>query len=179
MERGHLCPQSLRKQAQLRSRFALMRARMPALHQTPLALSARLSNTCARSREDESMKFFVSLLIVAIALSISVSGQKTKPCATTQTQAEMNICWGNEYKKADAKLNQTYQQLAAMLDDEQKTQLKNAENAWIKYKDADCEFAADQYKGGSIRPMIAAICLADVTNNRTTELKNQIKDRNQ
>jgi uncharacterized protein YecT (DUF1311 family) len=66
-----------------------------------------------------------------------------------------------------------------MLDDDEKAQLKNAENAWLKYRDTNCEFVADQYKGGSIRPMIAAICLADVTNNRTAELKNQIKDRNQ
>ena len=124
------------------------------------------------------MKLLIGLLVVLIGVSVSVSGQKTKPCAGAMTQTDMNICWGNEYKKADAKLNQTYQQLAAMLDDDGKAQLKNAENAWLKYRDTNCEFVADQYKGGSIRPMIAAICLADVTSNRTTELKNQIKDRN-
>ena len=127
------------------------------------------------------MKLFISVLIALFVMSVSVPGQKQKPkpCEDAQTQADMNICWGNEYKKADASLNKTYQQLAAMLDDEQKAQLKTAETAWLKYRDTNCEFVADQYKGGSIRPMIAAICLADVTNNRTTELKNQIKDRNQ
>jgi uncharacterized protein YecT (DUF1311 family) len=125
------------------------------------------------------MKLLFGLLVILIGVSISVSGQKTKPCADAITQADMNICWGNEYKKADAALNKTYQQLAAKLDDDEKAQLKNAETAWLKYRDANCEFVADQYKGGSIRPMIAAICLADVTNNRTAELKNQIKDRDQ
>jgi uncharacterized protein YecT (DUF1311 family) len=125
------------------------------------------------------MKLFISLLIALFGMSVSVSAQKQKPkpCEDAQTQADMNICWGNEYKKADAKLNQTYQQLAAMLDDDENTQLKNAENAWLKYRDTNCEFVADQYKGGSIRPMIDAICLADVTNNRTVELKDQIKAR--
>jgi uncharacterized protein YecT (DUF1311 family) len=127
------------------------------------------------------MKLLVNSLIAFAVMSVSVSAQKPKPkpCAAAQTQADMNICWGNEYKKADAKLNQTYQQLATMLDENEKAQLKTAEGAWLKYRDTDCEFVADQYKGGSIRPMIAAICLADVTNNRTTELKTQIKDRNQ
>ena len=127
------------------------------------------------------MKLFVILLIAFAAMSITVSGQKQKPkpCEDAQTQADMNICWGNEYKKADAALNKTYQELTTMLEDEEKAQLKAAENAWLKYRDANCEFVADQYKGGSIRPMIAAICLADVTSNRTTELKNQIKDRKQ
>ena len=127
------------------------------------------------------MKPFVGLLTALVLMSVTISAQKQKPkpCEDAQSQADMNICWGNEYKKADASLNKTYQQLTAMLDEEQKTQLKTAETAWLKYRDTHCEFVADQYKGGSIRPMIAAICLADVTNNRTTELKSQIKDRNQ
>ena len=91
----------------------------------------------------------------------------------------MNDCWGREYRAADTVLNQVYRQLVSMLDDEEKSQLKEAQTAWLKYRDSNCEFVADQYKGGTIRPMIYAICLADVTNNRTTELKNQIKDRNQ
>jgi uncharacterized protein YecT (DUF1311 family) len=30
-----------------------------------------------------------------------------------------------------------------------------------------------------MRPMIYAMCMADMTTNRTTELKHQIEDRNQ
>jgi uncharacterized protein YecT (DUF1311 family) len=127
------------------------------------------------------MKLVVSISVLLVLAGSPAAGQKQKPkpCEDAMTQTDMNICWGNEYKKADASLNKTYQELVAMLDEEQKTQLKTAETAWIKYRDTHCEFVADQYKGGSIRPMIAAICLADVTGNRTTELKNQIKDRKQ
>ena len=127
------------------------------------------------------MKIFMGLLIGLVFTSATIVGQKQKPkpCEDAQTQTDMNICWGNEYKKADAALNQTYQKLAAMLNDDEKVQLKTAENAWLKYRDANCDFVADQYKGGTMRPMIAAICLTDVTNNRTAELKSQIKDRNQ
>jgi uncharacterized protein YecT (DUF1311 family) len=103
---------------------------------------------------------------------------KTDPCAKADNQADMNNCWGKQYKAADVKLNQVYRQFVSMLDDEEKLQLKEAQTAWLKYRDANCEFAADRYKGGSMRPMAHAICLADVTQNRTTELKTQIKDRN-
>jgi uncharacterized protein YecT (DUF1311 family) len=128
------------------------------------------------------MRFLVVCKLLILVILVSAHGQepkKNEPCADAQSQADMNICWGKEYKAADATLNQVYRQLFAKLDDEQKAQLKNAQNAWLKYRDANCEFVADQYKGGSMRPMIAAICLADVTHNRTTELKNQIKDRDQ
>ncbi len=127
------------------------------------------------------MKVVLSIFaLLAIVGSYAVGQkQKPKPCADAMTQADMNICWGNEYKKADAVLNKTYQELAAMLDQEEKAQLKSAQTAWLKYRDTNCDFVADQYKGGSMRPMIAAICLADVTQNRTKELKTQLQDRNQ
>ena len=89
----------------------------------------------------------------------------------------MNDCWGREYKAADATLNQVYRQLVSKLDDQEKAQLKEAESAWLKYRDANCEFVADQYKGGTMRPMAHAICLTDMTKNRTAELRIQIEER--
>ena len=120
------------------------------------------------------------LLFLLTGFSALAQAQKqSETCADAQSQAEMTICWGNQYKAADAKLNQVYRQFTAKLDDEEKTQLKTAQTAWLKYRDANCEFVADQYKGGTIRPMIAAICLADVTDNRTRELIAQMKERDQ
>lgn len=125
------------------------------------------------------MKSTIFLLLILVFAAGSGFGQETKkfPCSDANTQTEMNICAGKEYKAADATLNRVYQQLVAKLDSEEKAQLKEAQTAWIKYRDANCAFVGDQYKGGSIRPMIYGLCLADVTQNRTVELKAQIKDR--
>jgi uncharacterized protein YecT (DUF1311 family) len=103
--------------------------------------------------------------------------RKKDPCADAQSQAEMNICWGKEYKAADARLNSAYREFMSKLNEEETAQLKNAQLAWLKYRDANCEFVADQFKRGSMRPMIAAMCLADVTDTRAKELKSQMKDR--
>ena len=123
------------------------------------------------------MKFAIVMLFLFFVGSALGQGQKP-PCSDFDTQTEMNICAGKEYKAADASLNRVYQQLARTLEPEEKSQLKAAQTAWIKYRDTNCEFVADQYKGGSIRPMIYGLCLADVTRNRTSELKTQIADRN-
>ena len=117
------------------------------------------------------------LLLILCATILSQNQEKKDPCADAQSQAEMNMCWGKEYKAADAKMNKTYQDFMSKLDESERMQLKNAQLAWLKYRDANCDFVADQYKGGTMRPMIAAICLADVTNARVNELKSQIKDR--
>ena len=118
-------------------------------------------------------------MLMVFGVAFGQKQKKSEPCSEAQTQADMNMCWGSQYKAADATLNQVYRQLMGKLDDEQKNQLKAVESAWLKYRDANCEFVGDQYKGGTMRPMIEAICLADVTKNRTTELRNQIKDRDQ
>ena len=64
-----------------------------------------------------------------------------------------------------------------MLNDEEKSQLKTAQTAWLEYRDSNCEFVGDEFKGGSMRPLIYASCLADMTRKRTIELRNQIKER--
>jgi len=120
---------------------------------------------------------FVIFLFSSGAITFGQEQKKPEPCADAQSQAEMNICWGKEYKAADAQLNVAYREFMSKLNPEETAQLKTAQLAWLKYRDANCEFVADQYKGGSMRPMIAAICLADVTNARTSELFAQMKER--
>ena len=118
------------------------------------------------------------LLVVTSGLAFSQKKRATDPCANPQTQFEMNQCAGKDYKAADAALNQVYQRLLTMLDDEEQAQLKEAQTAWIKYRDLNCDFVGDQFKGGTMRPMVYANCLADMTRKRTTELRTQIKERN-
>lgn len=127
----------------------------------------------------KSATFLVLLCLLAAGYTFGQGTKKSDPCAKAQSQAELNDCWGKEYRAADVILNQVYRQLVSILDDEEKSQLKEAQMAWLKYRDANCEFVADQYKGGTIRPMIHAVCLGNMTQNRTTELRDQIKDRSQ
>src|SRR6267142_6098888 len=127
------------------------------------------------------MKFitaFFLLILLAIGPTFAQRTKKADPCARAISQADMNNCWGKEYKAADITLNQVYRQLVGILDEEEKAQLKEAQTAWLKYRDTNCDFVSGMYKGGSMRPMVHAICLADVTRNRTTELRTQIKERN-
>ena len=126
------------------------------------------------------MQPIIAVALLLIAAAGFTSGQRKKnpdPCANPQTQFEMNQCAARDYRAADAVLNQTYQRLVAMLNDEEKSQLKTAQTAWLEYRDSNCEFVGDEFKGGSMRPLIYASCLADMTRKRTIELRNQIKER--
>lgn len=132
-------------------------------------------------RQMKSVKRPIILILALLLSSISIAGQKPKddPCPNAETQSELNQCAGKAYRAADGELNQVYRKLVATLDAEEKAQLKVAQTAWLKYRDAHCEFVGDVYKGGTMRPMVHAFCLADVTRNRTTELKDEIENRDQ
>ena len=103
---------------------------------------------------------------------------KKDPCNNAQTQVEMNECQAREYKKADAALNAVYKQLMAKIEDEgERTALKNAQLAWIKFRDSDCEFESYINKGGTMYPMIYDGCMMTLTQQRTKQLREILKDR--
>jgi uncharacterized protein YecT (DUF1311 family) len=89
-----------------------------------------------------------------------------------QTQAGLNTCAEANYDKADAALNRTYKEIVRRLKDDAATTklLVAAQKAWIVYRDAECAFSISANAGGSIYPMVLAICLEDVTKQRTKEL---------
>lgn len=89
------------------------------------------------------------------------------------TQADMNTCYGGEYKKADAHLNIIYRKALAAIQNNKTAvaDLKTTEFAWIKYRDAHCQAAGKQYEGGSMQPMVVAQCLQEVTQHRIEEIK--------
>ncbi len=126
------------------------------------------------------MKLAIIFLLLSLLLGGAASGQgkkKIDPCANALTQSEMNQCAGKAFRAADATMNQVYRKLVSLLDEEEKPQLTEAQTAWLRYRDTNCEFVADQYKGGSIRSLIQATCLGDMTKRRTVELKTQIRER--
>jgi uncharacterized protein YecT (DUF1311 family) len=97
-------------------------------------------------------------------------------CNNPQTQSEMNICASIAYQNADRKLNQVYRQLLPKLSASRKQKLISAQQAWIKFRDSSCEFERSAYEGGSMAPMIYGFCLANVTEQRTKDLRRYLED---
>ena len=128
------------------------------------------------------MRFLVLPPSIIICLLITSAGftqdrKAQDPCANAQTTAEMRDCAGREYKKADDELNRVYRQVMSKLEDEgHKTALKTAQQAWIKYRDANCEYESYLNRGGTIYPVVYTGCLTGMTINRVKELREMLKD---
>ncbi|HVG34914.1 MAG TPA: lysozyme inhibitor LprI family protein [Pyrinomonadaceae bacterium] len=126
----------------------------------------------------------LSALLFSIGLCFLVASnvpaqnpQTTDPCADAQTTVEMRDCAGKEYKQADAELNAVYKRLMATLSDKaEQASLKSAQQAWLKYRDANCEFDAFENRGGTIYPVVYTSCLTAMTRARTKELQEEMAE---
>ncbi len=96
---------------------------------------------------------------------------KEHPCAAAGTQRQINECNARAAQAADRRLNQVYQELRKTLSSQQWKRLQEAQLAWIRFRDRNCEFSTGRFEGGSIAPTVYSQCLERVTQQRTEELE--------
>lgn len=95
--------------------------------------------------------------------------------ANCQTQAEMNKEAAEIYRKADAELNEAYQQILKEYADDPtflKT-LQTSQRNWITFRDSELKMKyPDREAGwyGSIHPMCVSYYMAELTSERTAKL---------
>lgn len=122
------------------------------------------------------MKLF-TLAVLLLAFVANGSGTQTADPCKGETTADMKFCSAKKYKQADAELNNVYRRLLSKLDDEgHRTTLRTAQQAWLKYRDSNCDFVSYLNRGGSIYSVIVTECMTNMTSSRTKELKEQIEN---
>jgi uncharacterized protein YecT (DUF1311 family) len=92
------------------------------------------------------------------------------PCDAARTQSELNQCFDEESRKADAHLSSIYSNLVKQLQGPAVQKLEAAERAWTQYRDLHCDAARYEYEGGSMSPMVFAQCMATTTKHRIDEI---------
>ncbi|MGV8125238.1 MAG: lysozyme inhibitor LprI family protein [Candidatus Xenobiia bacterium LiM19] len=125
------------------------------------------------------------LIIFALAVFIFIAttafvqcreNAETQYLIVAQSQSQMNRDAQDRYKKSDAELNNVYKQLISRVAKEQKNALIDAQLAWIKFRDANSACWASPNKGGSIYPLIYFGRMKKMTEARTAELRELMKE---
>jgi uncharacterized protein YecT (DUF1311 family) len=125
------------------------------------------------------MKAFAPLLLCLCALPLHA---QVVDCANATAQVEMTACAEQDWKAADAKLNTAYKQAMGVMkqtdqqldpgDQGAALALRDAQRAWVTFRDATCAAEGWAYHGGSAEPMVIYACRARVTQSRADELNN-------
>lgn len=113
------------------------------------------------------------LLLPLLLLPLPALAQDDVDCATTSIQAELNYCAVLELEAADAELNAAYADAvdaARGFDGQQEALLRDAQRAWIAFRDAACSAEASLVDGGTMQPMVGTGCLTRLTLERTEDL---------
>ena len=120
--------------------------------------------------------FFLALMAfcpcVIAAAEEQTSAEQFSACMASSggVTAAMLDCIGDETTRQDLRLNSAYAELMTLLPPPRKTQLREAQRAWIKYRDAHCKFYADS-DGGTMATLNASDCFRAATESRAKELE--------
>ncbi|MHC5655479.1 lysozyme inhibitor LprI family protein [Stappia sp.] len=127
---------------------------------------------------------FATLALAGLSLFVSLPASAAQPdvdCNDPQVQMEMTYCAEQEWQAADKDLNAAYgEAMKTMrgLDANQSADMKGAEkalkeaqHAWIAYRDKACAAYGYLAHGGTMEPMLIYQCNADLTTQRTEELE--------
>jgi uncharacterized protein YecT (DUF1311 family) len=104
-------------------------------------------------------------------------------CADPQTQAAMNACAAEEFAEADKVLNAVWKDAVDYVREGDRhrqdwdkrpsgeRKLRAAQRSWIGFRDAHCTVESYQARGGTMEPLLYESCRAEVTRQRTAQLR--------
>lgn len=110
-------------------------------------------------------------------------------CPNASSNVEMGNCADAAFRKADAELNAVWKEVLASIKPDGgtitddiaaawKADLVAAQEAWVTFKDKDCNGARSyEYWGGSGRGLAVTSCLYEYTAARVADLKARYLDR--
>jgi uncharacterized protein YecT (DUF1311 family) len=123
-------------------------------------------------------------LVGVLAGLVSIAGPlRAKDCVNATSTVELVDCLGGVYKVADGALNAAYgaakaykRQLDADLDPSLRgaeVALRDAQRAWIVFRDKFCESDRYNYQGGTGTSAFELGCLIGLTRTQTDLLRAQ------
>lgn len=130
------------------------------------------------------MRFAINTTIAVIGVAATVTVALAQASAATpvlaaqncdQNQQTMNACAQQRYAKADESLNRIYRRnMKRQSDTAAQQALREAQRAWIVYRDKDCAVeAGPRETSGSIWPLQYYGCMERHTVRRTEDLRQQ------
>jgi uncharacterized protein YecT (DUF1311 family) len=129
----------------------------------------------------------MALGMIVVALWSETQGSAAlRTCVDKATsQSELTICAGEELKRVQRRLDQTYQQLLSSVEKDPDTapvalkKIKAAQAAWLAYRDAYIEamypLENKQREYGSMYPMEVASVLADLTQRQIAAVQDLLE----
>ncbi|CEG56040.1 lysozyme inhibitor LprI family protein [Legionella fallonii] len=113
----------------------------------------------------------IYFLVGLFFISIQLNAQKyeyTGNCNANNYKEKFEDCLDKEVAMYDKELNILYNRLSKY---SSYKQLRKTERLWIKFKEEDCDYIANEVNGGKFYQFIYDVCLINKTKARIDDLK--------
>ncbi len=120
------------------------------------------------------------MALIASAFGISVANAQEIDCTNAQVQMELNFCAERDWMIADGDLNDAYKAAQGVMkgidaefpatQNKASSDLRDAQRAWVTFRDAACSAEGFLWYGGSGEQMIIYSCRARLTRDRAADL---------
>jgi len=117
--------------------------------------------------ENYRLRLMVCLCISLAPISAWAQTNSSDETMTTQEMIEFET---KEFVHIDDKLNQIYGNLRTELDKVGKLRLRDAQRAWIVFRDAECLRLSDFARDGTLAPLLMLSCKTQLTADRVTAI---------
>lgn len=132
-------------------------------------------------RHQPRQRRFVAALTLLTCSGLAPAWAADLDCQRRQTSAEVERCAHLDKERADATLNASYQRLlgrvqhqyqaSPVLEQEFLGKLKNAQRAWIKYRDTNCVVEAFEVQPGMpAHTTLINACVARLSQERARDM---------
>ena len=113
--------------------------------------------------------FFLLIFGGTIAFASDLSDQYQECRARSQSAVQTKTCLAEELDRQDARLNMAYRDAMARLSPQGRSHLREAERAWIKWRDSKCLAAGDGSKAAAVYDY--PLCMATEASSRADILE--------
>lgn len=119
-------------------------------------------------------KLYVVFFLIATTL-FSTEFSHQKCLDRDSSNATIQYCNEQELKYQDKLLNKYYKQAMKNFGDDkkEKSNLKLAQRAWIKFRDFDCKSRSHPMRDGTGEYTMHQACMIELTSERVKVLKNE------
>lgn len=121
------------------------------------------------------LPFILSLCVFALPYA-SYAHDSTVQCPHTKSTADLVQCLNKKHGKLQEALNTAYSDVNAPLNTEQQAALKEAQNAWVSYRDLECTAEAQSVENVTLARAKELECLSLLTQNRIDVLSDMIEE---
>ena len=86
-----------------------------------------------------------------------------------RSMAAMRQCTHEEWQRQERRLTRAYRAAMDSLGPRERRELRDVQRAWIRYRDARCDFIYDR-EGGSMAGLAAETCKMEMAEHRAGQL---------